>query len=546
MKISFKLFCRPVIFGFLFSLIALQGVAQNTIYIGGNTVLVSRDTKFPIWVPGGTAVGTGTNVIGISATEYNIAGSTPGGNNLVFSRVLNITTSGVGGVSGVSGAVVWKLESVLLSPSGSSSMLISGASGVAGATGPQGVTGPSGVAGATGASGPTGASGVSGPTGPSGATGATGASGAGASLSGTTPAITFWATSNTLGSTTAGSGMYWLTSSGYLGIGTTSPKAPLHVAVATSTSPYTSSAITRTSLMGTGVGVYHDYYGHAHNLPYGGYGYIGGGINGISYNNNLDCDGYANESTCTIGLNSVDGVVAITADGDIVGKGTITCASNLVYSDERIKNIKGTSDGVDDLNSIDQIRIVDYTMKDNRLWGGKQFKKVVAQQVEQVYPQAVSSRVEYIPDLYVFATKAEKTDGGYLITVEKDLPKLKTEKIRLELEKVGTVEAGFVKRVNDKQILVTADNDITKGELFVYGQQVTDFKQVDYDALSMLNISAVQELHKLVLAQQETIKSQQNQLNSMKAENSSVKEDMDKMKASIEVLQQIVGAKSQK
>ena len=166
--------------------------------------------------------------------------------------------------------------------------------------------------------------------------------------------------------------------------------------------------------------------------------------------------------------------------------------------------------------------------------------------MEQVYPQAVSSRVEYRPDLYVFATKAEKTDGGYLITVEKDLPKLKTEKIRLELEKVGTVEAGFVKRVNDKQILVTADNDITKGELFVYGQQVTDFKQVDYDALSMLNISAVQELHKLVLAQQETIKSQQNQLNSMKAENSSVKEDMDKMKASIEVLQQIVGAKSQK
>jgi hypothetical protein len=32
----------------------------------------------------------------------------------------------------------------------------------------------------------------------------------------------------------------------------------------------------------------------------------------------------------------------------------------------------------------------------------------------------------------------------------------------------------------------------------VYGKYVDDFKSVDYDALSMLNISATQELHRLV------------------------------------------------
>ncbi|WP_262708345.1 hypothetical protein [Chryseobacterium sp. CH21] len=35
-----------------------------------------------------------------------------------------------------------------------------------------------------------------------------------------------------------------------------------------------------------------------------------------------------------------------------------------------------------------------------------------------------------------------------------------------------------------------------KGKLFVYGTEVSDLRTVDYDALSMLNISATQELVK--------------------------------------------------
>ena len=35
-----------------------------------------------------------------------------------------------------------------------------------------------------------------------------------------------------------------------------------------------------------------------------------------------------------------------------------------------------------------------------------------------------------------------------------------------------------------------------EGNVFVYGREVNDFRSVDYDAISMLNVSATQELAK--------------------------------------------------
>ncbi len=37
--------------------------------------------------------------------------------------------------------------------------------------------------------------------------------------------------------------------------------------------------------------------------------------------------------------------------------------------------------------------------------------------------------------------------------------------------------------------------------VFVYGREVKDFRSVDYDAIAMLNVSATQELHRLVRTQ---------------------------------------------
>ena len=48
--------------------------------------------------------------------------------------------------------------------------------------------------------------------------------------------------------------------------------------------------------------------------------------------------------------------------------------------------------------------MTDYTYKDPAANGSHQVKKVIAQQVESVYPQAVSRTLGVIPDIYRQAT----------------------------------------------------------------------------------------------------------------------------------------------
>jgi hypothetical protein len=137
--------------------------------------------------------------------------------------------------SGASGSGTLRLDNFQVQAT------LSGPPGTSGATGPTGPTGPTGAAGFTGATGPTGAIGVTGATGPTGAQGATGVTGP----TGADGALNAWSlTGNTanagnmfLGTTDATSfkiktnntDRIFVSSTGYVGIGTTSPAVKLEV-----------------------------------------------------------------------------------------------------------------------------------------------------------------------------------------------------------------------------------------------------------------------------------------------------------------------------
>jgi cell shape-determining protein MreC len=66
----------------------------------------------------------------------------------------------------------------------------------------------------------------------------------------------------------------------------------------------------------------------------------------------------------------------------------------------------------------------------------------------------------------------------------------------------------------------------TLKDVFVYGKLVHDFKTVDYDALSMLNISATQELYRKIEAlekQNEQLQNIQKVVLELKAEINNIK-----------------------
>ena len=220
-------------------------------------------------------------------------------------------------------------------------------------------------------------------------------------------------------------------SNGYVGIGTNSPSAPLHIS-------------------GTGSSV--SYYRNA----------TGTG------------DGWSNTSY-TI-FNDVFSL--------IVSNGIL---ADFIYlqSDERIKVIENLSDAEKDLETLLKIQITDFHYKDSVRNGSSKNKKVIAQQVEKVFPQAVRKLESPIPDIFA---EAAITSGWVQLATNLSVG----EKVKL-ITKQGEIQAEVTAvRADGFQV----DTDLESGNVFVYGRIVKDFRAVDYDAISMLNVSATQQLNR--------------------------------------------------
>jgi hypothetical protein len=217
---------------------------------------------------------------------------------------------------------------------------------------------------------------------------------------------------------------------GRIGIGTTSPSAPLDVEIVASAS-------------------------------HGNWGY-------------LTFSGYANN----IGLGYLTPVNLAIYTPYAVGAQTY-----YAFSDARIKNITGVSDSAADLKSLLGIQVTDYTYKDAVAHGSRPAKKVIAQQVESVYPQAVSRMTGVIPDIY---KQVSHHDGW--IPLEANL------KVGERVKLIGEGDQGIYEVLETREgAFRTAFRPATE-KVFVYGREVQDFRNVDYEALAMLNVSATQEL----------------------------------------------------
>jgi len=198
-----------------------------------------------------------------------------------------------------------------------------------------------------------------------------------------------------------------------------------------------------------------------------------------------------NGSECRYGINAnTGGCTSVSQSGyhptSIYADYRVTGLYFVAHSDERIKTINGISNSSTDLNLLSQIEVTDYTMKDTVQHGDKTFKKVIAQQVAEVYPLAVSTSIAEVPDIY----QSAKIMNGWV--------KLATD--LKEGEKVAVYAENKKELYNVLEIAEDAFRIDLKenGEVFVFGRQVDDFHHVDYEAIAMLNVSATQELYKQV------------------------------------------------
>lgn len=184
------------------------------------------------------------------------------------------------------------------------------------------------------------------------------------------------------------------------------------------------------------------------------------------------------------------------------------------FSDERIKNVLGQSDTAADLATMLRLNVTDYTYKDKIAKGDKPQKKLIAQQVEKVFPQAVSRTKDVVPDIF---QKAAIKDGW--ITLSTNLKK--GERVRLIAEKSEGIHEVLEVDANGKRF--RTDFKPEGSEVFVYGREVKDFRVVDYEAIAMLNVSATQQIKK----------EKDAEVKSLREENAALKKQLAEQRAAI-------------
>lgn len=183
------------------------------------------------------------------------------------------------------------------------------------------------------------------------------------------------------------------------------------------------------------------------------------------------------------------------------------------FSDVRIKNIIGVSNATNDLKIINAIQITDYTMKDKVKYGNQTFKKVIAQEVEKVYPQVVSNHTGFIPNVYQLSTKITHAANGYSLHFASNHHiSNKAQKLQVLIEGESSMQQVNIIAVPSANEVIINAGEIKSDKIFVYGEEVDDFRTVDYEGLTTLNISATQEISKLIKKQADLIESQQKQI----------------------------------
>ena len=212
--------------------------------------------------------------------------------------------------------------------------------------------------------------------------------------------------------------------------------------------------------------------------------------------------------TGTYGYLNSNGNTNTTTDTNpysIKASGRILASEFNAVSDQRIKTHIHSTNTLSDLEKLMQLRLTTYHFIDSVATGTKLQKGFIAQEVEQVIPEAVNQSTGFIPDIFALATSLSQQDSAILVMLPKAHKLEPGDKVRMispegqtELEVMTTPDAqSFTVKLNSKPV-----------SLFVYGKQVDDFRAVDYDYIFSTGIGAIQELAK----QNQELQSKNNDL----------------------------------
>ena len=219
----------------------------------------------------------------------------------------------------------------------------------------------------------------------------------------------------------------------------------------------------------------------------------------------------------------------------IRGDQNIAAPNFIAYSDRRIKKDFRASSGSEDLATLMQLEVTNYRHIDTLAKGSGEVKGFIAQQVETVFPQAVSASVDVIPDILskpaaiqMNGTEATLTmPTSHRLELGNRVRILQDGGTQMEYDVIGVKGNAFT--VKDWNTAFTQPEKV-----FVYGKQVNDFRTVDYDKIHNLNVSATQELARRVAqleAENAALRQKTGELDGLRSELNDMKARFSKLES---------------
>lgn len=200
-----------------------------------------------------------------------------------------------------------------------------------------------------------------------------------------------------------------------------------------------------------------------------------------------------------------------TGDYSIISDERVRASEFNAVSDERIKH------NIQDINkdmALEKIRLIEpkmFNYIDTICKGAQPMWGFIAQQVESVLDYCVDEGIDYLPNIFSKADVSSHSEGS-ILTLQSGTTNVIDStksvdgviKIKIIVDLNNTAQETIVKKIiSDTQIQI--EDNLSMNEVFVYGQQVNDFRSLNKNSVFTVSVAALQEVDRQLQDAKNTI-----------------------------------------
>jgi hypothetical protein len=192
-------------------------------------------------------------------------------------------------------------------------------------------------------------------------------------------------------------------------------------------------------------------------------------------------------------------------------------------SDERDKeNIQTFTNSLDILNKLNPVQ---FTWRDFISKGNKNNYGFLAQEINSILPELVQKTNDFIPNIYSHSQVSTINFSTILTFISSlsTIPEiLKPTKVKI-INEEGTIEENMIVSMTNTFVHISSPLTTNTPHTFIYGSEVKDHFTLNYDGIFSITTSAVKDLHTKVQEQSTIIQSLLTHISTQQSEIDEIK-----------------------